>query len=69
MLDKIIKQLIINGETISTMESCTGGGFANAITNIPGVSDAFLYGAVTYSNAFKIKMGVDEALIDKYSVL
>lgn len=55
-------------KTISTMESCTGGGVANAITNIEGSSDVFAFGAVTYSNEFKIKMGVDSKLIEEYSV-
>jgi PncC family amidohydrolase len=54
--------------TISTMESCTGGGVANAITSIEGASDILKFSAVTYSNEFKIKMGVDKDVIEKYSV-
>jgi len=50
------------------MESCTGGGIANAITNIEGSSDILKFSAVTYSNEFKIKMGVSKDVIDKYSV-
>lgn len=50
------------------MESCTGGGLVNAITNIPGASDVIKFSAVTYSNEFKIKMGVSKDIIDKYSV-
>ena len=50
------------------MESCTGGGVANAITNIPGASEVLKFSAVTYSNEYKIKMGVNEKTIDKYSV-
>ena len=50
------------------MESCTGGGVANAITNIEGASSVLKYSAVTYSNEFKIKMGVSQDVIDKYSV-
>ena len=65
---KIIKELTKQGKTISTMESCTGGGVANAITNIEGASDVLKYSAVTYSNEFKIKMGVDKKVIEKYSV-
>lgn len=55
-------------KTISTMESCTGGGVANVITNVPGASSIFEFSAVTYSNDFKIKMGVSSDIIDKYSV-
>lgn len=67
-MKEIIEELIKNDKTISTMESCTGGGVANAITNIEGASDVFKFSAVTYSNEFKIKMGVSKNVIDKYSV-
>ena len=67
-MEEIIKKLTKLDKTISTMESCTGGGLANAITNIEGASEVFKYGAVTYSNEFKIKMGVSSSVIDKYSV-
>ena len=66
--ENVIKSLIDLGKTISTMESCTGGGVINAITNIEGASEVLKYSAVTYSNEYKIKMGVSEEVIDKYSV-
>ncbi len=65
---KIIKELTNKNLTISTMESCTGGGVSNAITNIEGASEVLKYSAVTYSNEYKIKMGVDKNVIDTYSV-
>ena len=71
MYDKakiIIDKLYEKGKYISTMESCTGGGVVNVLTSIPGASDILKYSAVTYSNEFKIKMGVDESIIDKYTV-
>jgi len=64
----IINRLVSINKTISTMESCTGGGIVNAITNIEGASDVVKFSAVTYSNEYKIKMGVDEEVINKYSV-
>ena len=67
-MKKIVKKLIELEKTVATMESCTGGGVANAITNIEGASSIIKYSAVTYSNEFKIKMGVSEDIIDKYSV-
>ena len=67
-MQRVVDKLIETGRTIATMESCTGGGVANAITNIEGVSAAIKYSAVTYSNEFKIKMGVSKEVIDKYSV-
>ena len=67
-MQELINLLIEKNKTISTMESCTGGGIANAITNISGSSEIFKYGAVTYSNEYKIRMGVDANIIDEYSV-
>jgi nicotinamide-nucleotide amidase len=41
---------------LATAESCTGGMIAAAITDIPGASDVFDCGFVTYSNAAKRRM-------------
>ena len=67
-MKEVVLKLIENHKTISTMESCTGGGVANAITNIEGSSEILKFSAVTYSNEFKIKMGVDKNIINKYTV-
>lgn len=67
-LKNIIQKLTEKNETISTMESCTGGELASSITNIEGASEVLKFSAVTYSNEFKIKMGVSSDIIDKYSV-
>ena len=64
----IVTKLTELGKTISTMESCTGGFLTSSITDIEGSSAVLKYSAVTYSNEFKIKMGVDEEVISKYSV-
>ncbi len=68
MIKDIVEKLAQKNKTISTMESCTGGGIANEITNIEGSSKVIKFSAVTYSNEFKIKMGVSKDIIDKYSV-
>lgn len=65
---KIVEKLTQKGLKISMMESCTGGGISNSITNIEGSSEVFEFCAVTYSNDYKIKMGVSKELIEKYSV-
>ena len=65
---KLVEKLIEKKKTVATMESCTGGGVSNAITNIEGASEILKFSAVTYSNEYKIKMGVDSNVIDKYSV-
>lgn len=67
-MEELVNKLRLLNKTIATMESCTGGGLANAITNIPGASEALRFSAVTYSNEYKIKMGVSSETISKYSV-
>ncbi len=53
-----------HGATLATVESCTGGLIAGALTAIPGSSDVVLGGLVTYSNAAKMALaGVPEALL------
>ena len=66
-MNKVVELLIKNNKTISTMESCTGGALVNAITNIPGASEVLKFSAITYSNEYKIKLGVDSKIIDKYT--
>ncbi len=67
-MKRVVELLKEKRKTISTMESCTGGGVVNAITNIEGASEVLKFSAVTYSNEYKIEMGVDEKVIEKYSV-
>lgn len=67
-VEKVVEFLKNNNKTVATMESCTGGGVANAITCIEGASQVLKFSAVTYSNEFKIKMGVSSEVIEKYTV-
>ena len=46
-MNEVIELLIKNKKMISAMESCTGGGIVNAITNIPNASKVISFGAVT----------------------
>ena len=68
IFESIIHELDELKKTIATMESCTGGAVASEITNHPGASEVLKFSAVTYSNEYKIKMGVDKKVIDEYSV-
>lgn len=52
----LVKKAAEYGVIIATAESCTGGMVAAAITDIPGASDMFDRGFVTYSNAAKIDL-------------
>lgn len=68
MLKELIKKLTSEGKTVATMESCTGGAVASYITDVEGASEVLKFSAVTYSNEYKIKMGVSKEIIDKYTV-
>jgi nicotinamide-nucleotide amidase len=58
------------GLTLATVESCTGGLVAGALTAIPGSSDVIDRGFVTYSNAAKTALvGVDAALIAEHGAV
>ena len=66
----LVNNLIIQGGTISTAESCTGGLLSAAITEIPGSSKVFSYGFVTYANEAKTKLiGVSSELIELYGAV
>lgn len=67
-MNEIVKLLERNNKTISTMESCTGGAVVSSITNVEGAGQVLKFSAITYSNEFKIKMGVNKDVIDKYTV-
>lgn len=64
----VIEKLTKEGKTISIMESCTGGGVSNAITNVEGASEVFSFAAITYSNEYKIRMGVPKEVIENFTV-
>ena len=68
MIEKLVHELTEKKLTISFMESASGGGLANAVTNVEGASEVLGFSAVTYSNEFKIKMGVPQEVILKYTV-
>lgn len=67
-MKEIVLKLIALKKTIALMESCTGGYIVNQITNIEDSSKVLKFSAVTYSNDFKVKMGVEKDTIDQYSV-
>jgi nicotinamide-nucleotide amidase len=52
----VVKKLGALGYSLSTAESCTGGLVANLITNVPGASNIFNRGFITYSNESKIEL-------------
>ena len=66
----VVRVLRERGLHAATAESCTGGMVAERLTNVPGASEAFAYGFVTYSEEAKQKLlGVDAALIKRWNVV
>lgn len=62
--------LILNNWTVSTMESCTGGGVAHELIKISGASNYVKGGMVTYTNEVKMQIGhVSPAIISEFTEL
>ena len=62
--------LLAAGLRAVTAESCTGGGLAAALTDVPGSSQWFERGYVTYSNAAKIQeLGVDRSVLEQHGAV
>jgi len=55
LVDRTVRRLIEAKKTVATAESCTGGMIGELLTRRPGSSQAFLGGAITYSNAEKTR--------------
>jgi nicotinamide-nucleotide amidase len=63
-------RLAVGGFTLATAESCTGGLVAHRLTEIPGSSNYFMEGVVTYSNEAKTRLlGVPEELIEAHGAV
>ena len=70
LVDVVGKLLLEKHITISCAESCTGGLFAAALTDIPGISEVFERGIVTYSNRAKMEeLGVKAETLDKFGAV
>lgn len=58
------------GLTVSTAESCTGGGVAKRITEVPGASQVLQAGICTYTNRMKAELlGVKERTLQNYGAV
>lgn len=68
--DVVVNMLKERDLTLTAIESCTGGLFSGRIVNVPGSSDVFKQGFVTYSNKAKHKMvGVQKSSLKKYGAV
>lgn len=62
---QIQEALYNNNETLGTAESCTGGRIAEAIIAVPGASQYFKGGIVSYTNEIKEKLlGVSHEVLE-----
>lgn len=60
----------LQGKTVSTAESCTGGRIASAITAVSGASNYFQGSIVAYQDTVKERLlGVPHAMIEEYDVV
>jgi nicotinamide-nucleotide amidase len=68
--ESILKLLKEKEMTLTTSESCTGGLLAARITNVPGASDVFKQGFVTYCNKAKRKiLDVKKTTLKEYGAV
>ncbi|WAM34976.1 competence/damage-inducible protein A [Caldicellulosiruptor morganii] len=66
----IVEMLMQKGLKVSVAESCTGGLICNKITNVPGASNVFDRGFITYSNQAKIKeLGVSDQALKNFGAV
>lgn len=64
-----IDMLVERGLMLATMESCTGGLLSSLITDVPGSSNAFKGGLVSYATELKEEWGVPAAVIATHGVI
>jgi nicotinamide-nucleotide amidase len=70
-MEEIIGFLLhLNHKTLAVAESCTGGLLCNRITNVPGSSQYFERGIISYSNLAKQQLlGVPPQMLDRYGAV
>lgn len=63
----LVDELVAASKAVATAESCSGGWIAKSITDIPGASQVFHYGIVSYSNGAKESMlGVNIETLEQH---
>ncbi len=66
----LIQQCSARGLRITTAESCTGGLLSGLLTSVPGASEIFYVGFVSYSNIAKIhQLNVPESLLEQHGAV
>lgn len=68
--EAVLAALRKRGQTLAVAESCTGGLLGARLTNVPGASDVFLGGVISYSNAAKQELlGVPAAILEQHGAV
>lgn len=68
--ERVVQGLRQQGMTLALAESCTGGLLAKRITDVPGASEVFGFGCVTYSNEAKQALvGVSPETLERYTAV
>ena len=69
-MDELLSLLRQSGKTLATAESCTGGLLGSMITAVPGSSQVYQGGVVSYSNDVKHRvLGVPQELLDSFGAV
>jgi nicotinamide-nucleotide amidase len=74
-IDKALEETVLDllraqKKTLAVAESCTGGGITKLLTDLPGASDCFGYGFITYSNQAKQELlGVSRETISQFGAV
>lgn len=67
---RVVEENRAAGRCICTVESCTGGLVAYAITSVPGASDVFERGFIVYSDSSKVEaVGVGEDIVATFGAV
>jgi nicotinamide-nucleotide amidase len=70
LAERVLQLLRERGQTLATAESCTGGLIASMLTRIPGSSEAFHAGFVTYANHIKASvLGVSRGDLERHGAV
>ncbi len=70
LANRVGRQLLRQGRVVTTAESCTGGWIAKALTDVPGSSQWFGEGFVTYGNQAKARtLGVPRAVLERHGAV
>ena len=70
LAETVLERLRLYDQTLSVAESLTGGMIASALVDVPGCSECFMEGIVSYSNQAKIsRLGVNRATLDTFGAV